>query len=86
MFLALSQPSASAVVTVSTDRHPLLKVGESEISPVLIGSLLIHSVKIFTSYLMLPSTMIRLNPELTTLKVIGTDEEDNVSKPLKPCF
>ena len=73
-------------VTVSTYKHPLPKVRESETNPVLIGLVLIHSAKIFASYFTLPRIMIRLKLELAALKVIGTDGEDNLSRSLIASF
>jgi len=73
-------------VTITTIRHPLLIVKSSGVHPVLIGPVLIHSTKSFESYFTLPSSMIRLRPELANLKAFGTDDEINVYKSMETCF
>lgn len=62
-------------VTVTTYRNPLLYVEGTDISPVMLGPVLIHSHKTFESYYTLPSTMVRLEPKLAKIKAYGTDGE-----------
>lgn len=72
--------------TVSTYRHPMLIVKKSKVHPTILGPILIHSAKTFSSYFTLPSTMVRLCPGLANIKAFGTDEEINVYRALQTCF
>ena len=73
-------------VTVTTYRHPMVTVKETGKHPVLLGPVLIHSHKTFDSYFTLPTTMLRLNPKLTSLKAFGTDGEKSLFESLKASF
>ena len=59
-------------ITITTYRNPKLVVENSEVHPVMIGPVLIHSHKTYESYYTLPSNMLRLCPELKDLLVFGT--------------
>ena len=73
-------------VTVSTYRHPMLKVSISGVQPVMIGPILLHAAKTFQSYYTLPSTMVRLKPSLASIRAFGTDGETEVYETMKACF
>ena len=72
-------------VTVTTFKHPLL-VTSSGVSPVLLGPALLHGEKTFESYFTLPSTLMRLKPEIGNLRTFGTDGEINLYQAMNACF
>ena len=61
-------------VTVTTFKHPLL-VNSSGVSPVLLGPVLLHREKTSESYFTLPSTLVRLKPEIGNLRTFRTNRE-----------
>ena len=65
-------------LTVSTYRH-LLLVTDKGVNPVRIGPVLIHQRKTFSSYVNLPFSMIKHNPQLSGVLCTRSDGE----KPLK---
>ena len=73
-------------IIISTYRHPLLYNVNSNVHPVLLGPTLIHSSKTFESYFSLPSVMLRLKPELASLRAFGTDGEKNLFEAISTCF
>ena len=52
----------------------------------MLGPILLHQRKRFTSYYALPSTMIRYDPDLQGMLVIGTDGELALSKVFESAF
>ena len=72
-------------VTVTTFKHPFL-VNSSGVSLVLLGPVLLHREKTFESYFTLPSTLVRLNPEIGNLRTSGTDGETNLYQAMNACF
>ena len=72
-------------VTISTYRH-LQFLTKEKVNPVMIGPVLLHMNKEYSSYFHLPSEMIRLQPSLTNIKVFGRDSEKNVYQPFRDLF
>ena len=72
-------------VTVTTYRHPLL-LSNTNVYPVMLGPVIIHSHKTYESYYTLPSNIIRFKPQLKNIFVVGTDHELNLYKALLDCF
>ena len=72
-------------VTVTTFKHPFL-VNSSGVSLVLLGPVLLHREKTFESYFTLPSTLVRLNPEIGNLRTFGTNGEINLYQAMNACF
>ena len=62
-------------VTPITYRHLLLKPRQSGCIPILLGPVLIHYRKTFSTYLYFASTLMGLNYQLQAVRVIGTDGE-----------
>ena len=73
-------------VTITTYRHPLVVVKNSNVHPVLLGPTLIHASKTFESYYTLPSTMVKLKKELAKIRSFGSDGEVNVADAMQTCF
>lgn len=69
-------------VTLTTYNHLLLKTKEGN-HPVMPGPVLIHQRKLFSSYYLLPSTMVKLNKNCKNVLVIGSDDEQNLYEPFK---
>ena len=61
------------LITITTYRHPLLIVRNTEVRPVMIGPIPIHDSNKFDSYFTLTSTMIRLKPSLFFLFLFVLD-------------
>ena len=73
-------------VTISTYRHPFLKVRKLGEHPVMIGPSTFHCHKTYESYFSLPSNMLRAELKLQQLKVFGTDGEPGLFNAFKACF
>ena len=58
-------------------RHPLL-ITNTNVHPVMLGPVIIHSHKTYDSYYTLPSNIIRFKPQLKNIFVVGTDDELNL--------
>ena len=71
-------------VTVTTFKHPLL-VNSSGVSQVLLGPVLLQGEKTFESYFTLPSTLVRLKPEIGNLRTFGTNREINLYQAMNAC-
>ena len=72
-------------VCLTTYRDLMLKT-KSGIHPVMLGPILLHQRKLFTSYYALPSTMIRYDPALQGILAFGTDGELTLSKAFESAF
>ena len=72
-------------VTISTYRH-LQFLTKEKANPVMIGPILLHMNKEYSSYFHLASEMIRLQLSLTNIKVFGSDSEKNVNQPFHDLF
>ena len=62
-------------VTPITYRHLLLETRRSACIPILLGPVLIHYRKTFSTYLYFASTLVGLNRQLQAVRVFGTDGE-----------
>ena len=62
-------------VTIITYRHLMLECRRSGTPPALIGPVLIHYRKSFSSYLFFASTLVGLQPSLSNVRCFGTDGE-----------
>lgn len=68
-------------VTVSSYRHLLLQhTKKGKKSPVLLGPLLVHRRKDFSSYYFFASSLVSLEPSLIELRSFGTDGEEALFK------
>lgn len=72
-------------VCLTTYRDLMLKT-KSGCHPVMLGPILLHQRKLFTSYYTLPSTMIRYDPDLRGILAFGTDGELALSKAFESAF
>ena len=63
-------------VTVTCFKHPLLLTRKDGKHPTMFGPLFIHQRKQFATYNNFASTLISLNPMLSSLRCFGTDGED----------
>ena len=63
-------------VTVSSYRNLLLTNRKTKKSPVMLGPLLVHRRKLFSSYHFFASSLISLRPSLSRLRAFGTDGEE----------
>jgi len=54
--------------------------------PIVLGPVLIHKTKTFCPFHYFALTLIRLNPQLTKLKAIGTDGEPKLIKAVSVAF
>ena len=64
-------------VTVTCYRHLLLESRQSSTkSPVMIGPMLVHRRKLFSTYHFFASSLVSLRPSLSQLCAFGTDGED----------
>ena len=68
-------------LTVTTYRHLHFRANKGE-HPVMIGHVLIHARKEYSSYFHLPSLMLQAQSTLKTIKVVGSYSE-NVYLPFK---
>ena len=66
--------------TLTTYRHLMITNKVTGKHPVMIGPILFHMKKLESSYRLLASTMISLNPNLSGFLSFGTDGEINVIK------
>ena len=69
-----------------TTYHNILVETNSDNNPILLGPVLIHQTKTFRPFHYFASTMIRLNPQLISLKAFGTDGESELIKAFQMCF
>ena len=67
-------------VTTYQDLHFRTNKGEH---PVMIGPVLIHTRKDYSSYFHLPRLMLQAQPTLKNIKVVGSDSEKKVYLPFK---
>ena len=72
-------------VCLTTYRDLMLKT-KSGVHPVMLGPILLHQRKLFSSYYTLPSTMIRYDPDLQGILAFGTDGELALSKAFESAF
>ena len=72
-------------VCLTTYRDLMLKT-QSGVNPVMLGPILLHQRKLFSSYYTLPSTMIRYDPDLQGILAFGTDGELALSKAFESAF
>lgn len=72
--------------TITTYRHPMVVDKVTGKHPVMIGPILFHMMKLQSSYKLLTSTMVNLNPKLSGLLSFGTDGEINVAKAFSDQF
>ena len=72
-------------VCLTTYRDLMLKT-KSGVNPVMLGPILLHQRKLFTSYYALPSTMIQYDPDLQGMLAFGTDGELALSKVFESAF
>jgi len=72
-------------VCLTTYRDLMLKT-KSGVHPVMLGPILIHQRKLFSSYYTLPSTMIRHEPDLLGVLAFGTDGEIALYQALESAF
>ena len=72
-------------VCLTTYRDLMLKT-KSGVHPVMLGPILLHQRKLFTSYYALPSTMIRYDPALQGILAFGTDGELALSNAFESAF
>lgn len=63
-------------VTVTSYRNLLLKNPRTGKNPVMIGPMLVHRRKLFSSYHFFASSLVSLNPKLSNLQAFGTDGEE----------
>ena len=63
-------------VTVTSYRNLLLQNRRSRKNPVMVGPMLIHRRKLFTSYHFLASQLVSMKPSLSQLQAFGTDGEE----------
>ena len=63
-------------VTVTSFRNLLLKNQTTGKHPVMIGPMLVHRRKLFSSYHFFASSLVSLKPSLCDLKAFGTDGEE----------
>ena len=68
------------VTVVVTYRHLHFKTKLNE-HPVMVGPMLLHTRKEYSSYFQLPSNMMALKTESKNILVIGSDSEKNVYQP-----
>lgn len=66
--------------TLTAYRHLMVVDKVTGKHPVMIGPILFHMRKLESSYKLLTSTMVNLNPNLSGLLAFGTDGEHNVAK------
>ena len=66
--------------TLTTYRHLMVVDKVTGKNPVMIGPVLFHMRKLESSYKLLASTMVNLNPNLSGLLSFGTDGELNIGK------
>lgn len=72
-------------VCLTTYRDLMLKT-KSGVHPVMLGPILLHQRKLFSTYYTLPSTMIRLDPDLREILAFGTDGELALFQAFECCF
>ena len=72
-------------VTITTYRHLLFST-EDGAPPVILGPVLIHTKKEYSSYFQLPSEMLRLEPKVKKIIVFGSDADKNVYQPFEEMF
>ena len=65
-------------VTVTSYRNLLLKNRTTCHNPVMIGPMLVHRRKLFSSYHFLASSLVSLKPSISQLQAFGTDGEENL--------
>ena len=70
-------------VTPIAFRYMLLEHRNEGHSPIMLGPLLVHQQKKFSSYHFFISTLISLCPKLTNIKAFGTDGEQELYKAFK---
>ena len=63
-----------------TYRHFHFKTARNE-HPVMVGAMLLHTSKGYSSYVQLPSNMVKHCPSLINVLDVGTDSEKNVYQP-----
>lgn len=63
-------------VTVTSYRNLLLRNRKTRKNPVMVGPMLIHCRKLFSSYHFLASQLVCLKPSLSQLQAFGTDGEE----------
>ena len=65
-------------VTVTSYRNLLLKNRITAQKPVMIGPMLVHRRKPFSSYHFFASSLVSLKPSISHLQAFGTDGEENL--------
>ena len=65
-------------VTVTSYRNLLLKNHATGQNPVMIGPMLVHGRKLFSSYHFFASSLVSLKPSISHLQAFGTDGEENL--------
>ena len=65
-------------VTVTSYRNLLLQNRKTRKNPVMLGPMLIHRRKLFSSYHFLASQLVCLKPSLSQLQAFGTDGEESL--------
>ena len=72
--------------TLTTYRHLMVVDKVTGKNPVMIGPVLFHMRKLESSYKLLASTMVNMNPNLSGLLSFGTDGELNIGKAFSDQF
>ena len=67
-------------VTVTSYRNLMLKSCRTNKNPVMLGPMMVHRCKFFSSYHFFASSLISLNPSLIQLRAFGTDGEEGLYK------
>jgi len=65
-------------VTVISYRNLLLKNRRTGKNPVMLGPMLVHRKKLFSSYHFYPSSLVSLNAFIVQLQSFGTDGEESL--------
>lgn len=73
-------------ITITTYKHLLLCRTGTNISPVMLGPIHIHSNKSYGSYFTLSTNLVRLNPKISNLKAFGADGEKTLFDAFLTCF
>ncbi|XP_070564098.1 uncharacterized protein [Ptychodera flava] len=73
-------------VTLTTYKHLLLEHKTKGYEPVMIGPTIIHQTRVFDSYYILPSFMIKHKPSLSDVLCYATDGDVNLSNAFKICM
>ena len=73
-------------VTVTTYHYLLLRCRRTKNHPVIIGPVMVHFKKSFSTYPFFSSTLVGLRPKLSSLKLFGTDGEVALYQAFNPTF